>query len=148
MELLQCSFADSRIARCIPGANPAGGTMQVDITSPAFKSDPYPFYARMRAEAPVHRMTLPDKREAWLVARYAEGAAVLKDERFVKDRFKTPELAAKQPWVPKLFLPLTHNMLDQDPPNHTRLRALVHNVFTPRLVEEMRARVQSLTDQF
>jgi cytochrome P450 len=122
--------------------------MQVDITSPAFKADPYPFYARMRAEAPVHRMTLPDKREAWLVVRYAEVAAVLKDERFVKDRFKTPDLAAKQPWIPKTFLPLTHNMLEQDPPEHTRLRALVHKVFTPRLVEEMRRRVQSLTDQF
>jgi cytochrome P450 len=122
--------------------------MQVDIASPAFKSDSYPFYARMRAEAPVHRVTLPDKREAWLVVRYAEVTAVLKDERFIKDRFTTPELAAKQPWMPKPFLPLTHNMLDQDPPSHTRLRALVHKVFTPRLVEEMRARVQSLTDEF
>jgi len=122
--------------------------MQVDITSPAFKADPYPFYARMRAEAPVHQLTLPDKREAWLVVRYAEVAAVLNDERFIKDRFKTPELTAKQPWMPKSFLPLTHNMLDQDPPDHTRLRSLVHKVFTPRLVEEMRRRVQSLTDEF
>jgi len=148
MELLQYKFADSEIARCIAGANPASGTMQVDITSPAFKADPYPFYARMRAEAPVHQLTLPDKREAWLVVRYAEVAAVLNDERFIKDRFKTPELTAKQPWMPKSFLPLTHNMLDQDPPDHTRLRSLVHKVFTPRLVEEMRRRVQSLTDEF
>ena len=148
MELLQYKFADSEIARCIAGANPASGTMQVDITSPAFKADPYPFYARMRAEAPVHQLTLPDNREAWLVVRYAEVAAVLKDERFIKDRFKTPELTAKQPWMPKSFLPLTHNMLDQDPPDHTRLRSLVHKVFTPRLVEEMRRRVQSLTDEF
>src|ERR1700752_1175061 len=148
MELLQYKFADSGIARCIAGANPASGIMQVDITSPAFKADPYPFYARMRAEAPVHQLTLPDKREAWLVVRYAEVAAVLKDERFIKDRFKTPELTAKQPWMPKSFLPLTNNMLDQDPPDHTRLRSLVHKVFTPRLVEEMRRRVQTLTDQF
>jgi len=148
MELLQYKFADSEIARCIAGANPASGTMQVDITSPAFKADPYPFYARMRAEAPVHQLTLPDNREAWLVVRYAEVAAVLNDERFIKDRFKTPELTAKQPWMPKSFLPLTHNMLDQDPPDHTRLRSLVHKVFTPRLVEEMRRRVQSLTDEF
>ena len=148
MELLQYKFADSEIARCIAGANPASGTMQVDITSPAFKADPYPFYARMRAEAPVHQLTLPDNREAWLVVRYAEVAAVLNDERFIKDRFKTPELTAKQPWMPKSFLPLTNNMLDQDPPDHTRLRSLVHKVFTPRLVEEMRRRVQSLTDEF
>jgi cytochrome P450 len=131
-----------------PGAQLQPYSMNVNITSPAFKADPYPFYARMRAEAPVHRVTLPDKREAWLVVRYAEVAAVLKDERFIKDRFKTPELAAKQPWMPKSFLPLAHNMLDRDPPDHTRLRSLVHKVFTPRLVEEMRRRVQSLTDEF
>jgi len=121
--------------------------MNVNLASPAFKADPYPTYARMRTEAPVHRVKLPDNREAWLVVRYDEAAAALKDERLGKDRFKTPELAAKQPWMPKSFLPLTHNMLDQDPPNHTRLRALVHKAFTPRLVENMRDRVESLTNE-
>jgi len=38
-------------------------------------------------------------------------------------------------------------MLDLDPPDHTRLRALVHKAFTPRLVEQMRARVQTLADE-
>ncbi|MGB0034992.1 MAG: cytochrome P450 [Candidatus Acidiferrales bacterium] len=122
--------------------------MNLDISSREYKANPYPFFARMRAEAPVHRMILPDKREAWLVVHYDEVAATLKDERFIKDRFKTPELTAKQPWMPKSFLPLAHNMLDQDPPAHTRLRALVHKGFTPRLIEEMRKRVQSLTDEF
>jgi hypothetical protein len=40
-----------------------------DLASPRFKADPYPFYARLRAEAPVWRTTLPDKRTAWLVTR-------------------------------------------------------------------------------
>lgn len=46
-----------------------------------------------------------------------------------------------------MFRPLEHNMLDLDPPDHTRLRALVHKAFTPSLVERMRARVQSLADE-
>jgi cytochrome P450 len=122
-------------------------SQQVDIASPKFKADPYPVYKRWRVESPVRCVKLADKRTAWLITRYEDVAAVLKDERFGKDRFKTPELTAKQPWMPKSFRPLAHNMLDQDPPDHTRLRALVHKAFTPRIVEEMRRRVQTLTDE-
>jgi cytochrome P450 PksS len=45
-----------------------------------------------------------------------------------------------------MFKPLTRNMLDLDPPDHTRLRALVQKAFTPRLVEHLRPRVQALAD--
>ena len=71
--------------------------MDVNIASPAHKADPYPFYARLRAEAPVHRVTLPDRQTAWLVTRYDDVAAVLKDERFAKDKSNalTPEQAAQ-----------------------------------------------------
>ena len=57
-----------------------------DLASPAFKANPYPYYARLRAEAPVWRITLPDKQTAWLVTRYDDVAEVLKDERFAKDK--------------------------------------------------------------
>ena len=122
--------------------------MQVNIASPAFKSNPYPFYARLRAEEPVHPVSLPDKQTAWLITRYDDVAAALKDERFAKDKLNalTPEQATKQPWVPSMFKPLTRNMLDLDAPDHMRLRALVHKAFTPRLIEQMRARIQTLTD--
>ena len=54
--------------------------------------------------------------------------------------------AARQPWTPKMVRPLERNMLDLDPPDHTRLRGLVHTVFTPRLIEQMRERIQRLTN--
>ncbi len=120
----------------------------VNIASPGHKANPYPFYARLRAESPVHRVTLPDKQTAWLVTRYADVAAALKDERLVKDKLNalTPGQVAKQPWMPGFFKPLERTMLDVDAPDHTRLRALVHMAFTPRLVEAMTERVQALTD--
>jgi cytochrome P450 len=120
-----------------------------DIASPGFKADPYPFYARLRAESPVFRVELPTKQPAWLVTRYDDVAALLKDDRFAKDKGNvlSPEQAGKQPWVPDLFKPLARNMLDVDPPDHTRLRQLVHKAFTPRLVERLRERVQSLTEE-
>jgi cytochrome P450 PksS len=120
----------------------------VNIASPAFKANPYPYYARLRAEAPVHHTTLPTREMAWLVTRYDDVAAVLKDERFVKNTANalTPEQAARRPWFRKIFKPLQRNMLDLDPPDHTRLRALVSKAFIPRLVEQMRERIQRLTD--
>ena len=58
----------------------------------------------------------------------------------------TAEQLRKIPWVPPMFRPLKRNMLDLDPPDHTRLRTLVHKAFTPNLVARMRDRIQSLAD--
>jgi cytochrome P450 len=95
----------------------------------------------------VCRVALPGKLDAWLITRYDDVFQALKDERLVKNKLTalTAEQQRKQPWIPKSFQPLTRNMLDLDAPDHTRLRALVHKAFTPRLVESMRERVQSVT---
>jgi cytochrome P450 PksS len=123
--------------------------MTVNIASPEHKANPYPFYARLRAEAPVSPVTLPDGRTAWLVTRYDDVVLALKDPRLAKDQFRvlSPEQLGKQPWIPALFKPLAHNMLDMDEPDHTRLRLLVQKAFTPRLIEQMRDRIQALSDQ-
>ena len=118
-----------------------------DLASPTFKANPYPFYARLRAEAPVYRFTLRTlgKRDGWLVSRYANVLSVLKDPRLAKDP-RSASGTAKEPWVPGFLKPLQRNMLDLDPPDHTRLRGLVHKAFTPRLVEQLRGRIQALCD--
>lgn len=121
----------------------------VEIAGRRFKEDPYPIFARMRAEAPVCRVQTPDRRGAWLVTRYDDVVAVLKDERLLKNRYAalTPEQSARQPWIPKSIRPLERNMLDLDPPDHTRLRGLVHKAFTPRLIENLRGRIQEIADE-
>ena len=121
----------------------------VRISSSAFKADPQRFYRRLRAEAPVCRVPIPGKQFAWLVTRYDDVASMLKDNRFIKERWRalSAEQAARQPWVPRAFKPLERNMLDVDPPDHTRLRALVRKAFTPRLIDNLRERIESLTDE-
>ena len=89
-----------------------------DLASPRFKANPYPFYARLRAEAPVCRTTLLRQR-TWLVTRYADVHAVLKDEQFVKD------WPPKTRWLHRFAGPITRHMLNQDGADHTRLRTLV-----------------------
>src|SRR5829696_9452235 len=119
-----------------------------DLASPRFKADPYPFYARLRAEAPVWRTTLPDRRAAWLVTRYEDVARVLKDDTFAKDKLNAvdPQQRAKTPWVPGFLKPLERNMLDLDDPDHARLRALVSKAFTPRLIAQLRGRIEALCE--
>jgi cytochrome P450 len=120
----------------------------IDLFSPAFKTNPYPTYAHLRSTAPIHRATLPDGQPLWLVTRYEDVVAVLKDERFVKDFRKamTSEQLAQLPPVPKVFDILSHNMLDLDPPDHTRLRALVSKAFTPRMIAQLQPRIQTIAD--
>src|SRR5438552_734045 len=124
---------------------------QVDVTNAKFKANPFPFYAQLRAEAPVFPVTvpMPTKQRAWLVTRYSDVQDVLKDARFSKDprNALTPEQLKKVPWVPPMFKPLERNMLDLDSPDHTRLRALVHKAFTPRMIEQMRDQIQALTNE-
>jgi cytochrome P450 len=83
-----------------------------------------------------------------LVTRYEDVLAIFKDERFVKDWRKvlTPEQLAQIPQIPPVIEPLSKNMLETDPPDHERLRALVSKAFTPRLIERMRPRIQAIVD--
>src|SRR5712692_4040465 len=58
--------------------------MQPNLASPAFKANPYPFYSRLRAEAPVFQVSLPGGQSAWLITRYDDVLAALKDARLVR----------------------------------------------------------------
>ena len=123
--------------------------MGVELFSRAFAADPYPVYAALRAEAPVHRVRLPSGIQAWLVTRYADARKALADPRLSKN----PRRAAPEHWRDgRVGLPGEHrselggHLLNIDPPDHTRLRRLVSAAFTPRRMEAFRPRVQELTD--
>jgi cytochrome P450 len=117
-----------------------------NLLSREFKADPFPFYARLRAEQPVCKVTLPilpGVRQAWLVTCYDDVITILKDSRFAKSRLH----ASKKPWLPSFAKPLERNMLDLDEPDHTRLRTLVHKAFTPAMVERLEERIQVVADE-
>lgn len=122
-------------------------TTNVNIAAREHKTNPYPFYAKLREEQPVCPVTLPDKRTIWLVTRYEDVVAVLKDDRFVKNPANVAPgyKAVKEPWVPKFAKPFTQHMLSKDKPDHSRLRGLVNKAFSPRMVDQMRSRIQLVT---
>lgn len=119
-----------------------------DIAAPAFKADPLPPSALLRAELPVARVSVPGVRgDAFLVTRYADAVAVLRDERFVKDvRGARDAGHLRLPWMPAALKPLSHTMLDSDGGEHRRLRNLVRDTFTPRYVATLEPRAQEIAD--
>lgn len=120
----------------------------IDITDARFKADPFPFYARLRAEAPVFPVTVR-KQRAWLVTRYDDVIAVLKDDQqFVKDRHNamSPAQLKQAPKMPPFLKSLERNLLALDGGDHDRLKALVHKAFTPRMIEQLRDQTQDVTD--
>jgi cytochrome P450 len=124
-------------------------TVSIDITSARFKANPYPLYAQLREVRPVCPTRLPDGRTAWLVTRYKDAALVLKDPRFAKDLRRVPDRYRSliDRALDPMLRSLRYNMLFLDPPDHTRLRGLVHEAFSPRLIERMRQRMQVLADE-
>lgn len=121
---------------------------RIDILDPDFKSNPYPRYAELRANAPAARITLPDGREAWLFTRYEDVEAVLMD----RDRFSTRSFLGQVagPALPShvrgVYMLFNEIMLGKDPPEHTRLRGLVQKAFTGRLVESLRPTVYAVAN--
>lgn len=111
-----------------------------DLTRSQFKANPYPFYARLRAEAPVCPTRFLGAR-AWLITRYEDVLMLLKDERIVKD---WPPATR---WVHLVAGPITRHMLNKDGPDHTRLRKLVHKAFTPSLIRRWSERIQDVCDE-
>ncbi|MGA4849342.1 cytochrome P450 family protein [Streptomyces sp. G5(2025)] len=124
-------------------------TPQPDLFTWEFATDPYPVYAWLRENSPVHRTTLPSGVEAWLVTRYADARQALADQRLSKNpaHHDEPAHAKGKTGIPgERKAELMTHLLNIDPPDHTRLRLLVSKAFTPRRVAEFAPRVQELTD--
>jgi cytochrome P450 len=112
--------------------------------SPEFISNPYPHYARLRSTDPMHLTA----HGMYLASRHAEASLVLRDKRFGKDFVER----STRRYGPKImeepiFRSMSRWMLQQDPPDHVRLRGLVVKAFTARRVEDMRPRIQQVVDQ-
>jgi cytochrome P450 len=109
--------------------------------TPEFHADPYPFYRRMRETDPVHLSPLG----LWVLTRYDDCVTSLRDPRFGRDGFEA--ILAAQYGEESETGRLPRSMLFRDPPDHTRLRALVNRAFTPRVIEGMRGQIQGVVDR-
>jgi cytochrome P450 len=122
-------------------------TTLVDVLTPPGSDNPYPIYDRIRSETPVF---WDQHLGQWVLMGYADVVSASRDSRFSAIRVGT-DLS----WLPEqyreslapVFLSLGRQMLFLDPPDHTRIRGLVQKAFTPRVLEEMRGRIEALVDE-
>jgi hypothetical protein len=112
--------------------------------APEFIRNPYPYYERLRTADPMHLTPFG----SFVASRHAEASLVLRDKRFGKDYVeRTIRRYGPKIMEEPVFRSMGHWMLQQDPPDHTRLRGLVVKAFTARRVEDMRPRIQQIVDE-
>jgi cytochrome P450 len=131
------------------------------MTLPVAEIDPYNIFyppsrsdhailARMRREDPVYYTTVPGwGTRHWFLTRYEDCNNFLRDARFGRDLHNRLPDHLLRHW-PKPPLPeqmFERHLLGVDPPEHTRMRGLVHKAFTPRAIQQLRDRVQEVADQ-
>jgi len=126
-------------------------TERYDLYSHEFRLATHETYARMREESPVQLQPgLDGETPIWFVTRYEDVVTVLTDnERFVVDpklALTPDELAALSGGGPEPDERVNENLLAKDGDDHRRLRRLVTKAFTPRMVEQLRPRVQEIAD--
>ncbi|HSS12026.1 MAG TPA: cytochrome P450, partial [Acidimicrobiales bacterium] len=114
---------------------------------PTWRADPYPFYRRLRSEAPVGQIPGIG---IWYFTRYADCEAILRDARWSNDDRKSTlyqqVLTTRAADVPE-YLERLRPFIFLDPPDHTRLRGLVSAAFTPRHIERLRPRIEELVTE-
>jgi len=122
-----------------------------DPTSPEIQADPHPWLAKLRRETPIYRYVQRDGNVSWMLTRHADCAAVLRDPDWSAAKFPTAmlEQVAANPSAPFSVVArmLLHMMLLKDGTDHARLRTLVNKAFTPRVIAELRPRVQAIADE-
>ena len=120
------------------------------LNSPEFAHDPYPLYQALRESAPVY---WSEAWRCWILTRYDDIQAILRDSRrFTSlDRLTStvkpdlPEAVWEQ--IQPLVRHFNEGLVNVDPPDHTRLRNLVHKAFTAPTISKLQGYVQQLVDQ-
>jgi cytochrome P450 len=120
------------------------------LAAPGFAADPFPFLRVMREENPVQ---WSESGGCWVLTCYENVREVLQDARRFSNRGRitglfnhlyTPaQLVELQP----LISHYAHGLINVDPPDHTRMRRILHGVFRPSIIQLLRDRIQAAVDR-
>jgi hypothetical protein len=111
--------------------------------------DPYPTYARLHEEGPLHYVQVGEKWAVWSIFSYAECSSIAKDPRLSAKRAQQMLLSlpiSRQAEFKELARMLGLWLIFMDPPEHTRLRKLLNKGFSPAAIEGLRPQVEAIVD--
>ncbi|ASU83046.1 cytochrome P450 [Nocardiopsis gilva YIM 90087] len=141
--------------RTTPHTRTAGDVL--DMLDPELLSNPFGVYRRLREQTPLAR-ALPRGIDTpvWLATRYADVRTVMSDARFSNDPDDVPDgladdlhrqITSTRGLSGEEAQYVARSILDLEGADHTRLRKLVSRAFTARRVNELRPRMQEITDR-
>jgi hypothetical protein len=134
----------------MPGHRSPNPDLDRLLQGPEIMDDPYPIYRRLRDEAPVF---WSDAWQAWVISRFDDCAESLKDKENLSNENRQGLLFAGLSEEERTKLaPLRHyfaqkDVIGSDPPDHTRMRALVQKAFTPRTIASLEPRIRRLAHE-
>ena len=112
--------------------------------------DPYPTYARLHEEGPLHYVDVGSKWAVWSIFSHAECSSIAKDPRLSAKRARQmllPLPLSRQSEFSELARMLSLWLIFMDPPEHTRLRKLLNKGFSAAAVEGLRPQAEAIVDQ-
>lgn len=121
--------------------------MSFDPLARDFQHNPYPVYDELRATTPIFYW---EPWKIWFFTRYDDVNTLLRDRRLGRtmEHILPPEKRYVPPASIEPFARLSqHSMFDKEGDEHTRLRGLVHKVFTPKRVESLRGQIETITNE-
>lgn len=122
-----------------------GASIHFNPYAPGYDQNPYPVFEQLRREAPIYYW---QEGRGWLVSRYDDILAVLRDKRFTPNRadWEFAAQAGVASFSPELAELNKHGLFALADQEHTRVRRLVSPAFTPRATERLRSEVQAIID--
>ena len=117
----------------------------INISSKEFTENKYEYYKLLREDYPVCKGKV-SVMDAYFLSRYDDCVNFLKDPRFVRNR-TTATGGGRFPFpLPKSVSLMANSMINEDEPDHRRLRDLVHQAFTRHSLARMEGRIEQLTN--
>jgi cytochrome P450 len=116
-------------------------------TSPLFLADPYPFYKELRETAPIFFYEPWGK---WVLTRYEDINVLLRDKRLgriIDHTLKEEERKPRTQIEAAYEASRDGSLLEIEPPDHTRIKDVFHQTFTPKRVRELSGKVHALCNK-